>query len=100
MVRLHMGDHKIIHCTPCQGFIQVLQPLGGGAGVHGIHDSDLVVKDYIAVVGYAVRYDILALKKIDGRIVCADIAHRIGDGDILHLASSFEKLHSAGEAFV
>mgnify|MGYP007025228528 CR=1 FL=1 len=37
VVRLHMGNHQIVHASSCQSFIQILQPLFAPSSIHRIH---------------------------------------------------------------
>ena len=84
VVRFHVVDDQVVRQTACQSLLHIGQPLGGLAGVYGVHDGDLVVHDDIRVIGDAVGHDILALEQVDGLVVHAHVQDRIGNVGIFH----------------
>ena len=88
MVHLHMLDHQVIRLTTGQDILDIVQPLMGEAGIHGIHNGDLLVQDHIRIVGHAVGHHILALEQIHLVVVNANIFNIIGNKHkriLLHL---------------
>ena len=84
VIGLQMLDDQIVGGPALQLRLQVLQPLGGGAAVHGVHDGHLVVQDQVGVVGYAVGDRVLALKEINGGVVHAHIADGVRHMQLNH----------------
>ena len=94
MVRFHVVDDQVVRQTACQSLLHVGQPLGGLAGVYGVHDGDLVVHDDIGVIGDAVGHHVLALEQVDGLVVYADVQNGIGNIGIFHRNFLLNGIHS------
>ena len=84
-----MLDDQIVRLAAIQHRLQVLQPLGSGPAVDGVHDSNLLVQNHIGIIGYPVGDWVLALKQVNGSVVRADIADGVRDMDITHRVASF-----------
>ena len=89
VVRLQVLDHQVVGGAALELGGHILQPLVRRPAVHGVHDGHLFVQDQVGVVGHAVGDRVLALKKVDGGIVRADIADGIGYVEIVHGGFSF-----------
>ena len=66
-----MLHDQIIGLSAVKDGRQICEPLFAEAGVHCVHDSDLLVHNDIGVVCHSVGYDILSLEQIDLMIVNA-----------------------------
>ena len=79
VVRLHVLHYQIIRQAGTQNLVDVLQPLFSLAGIDGVHNRDLVVKNHIRIVGHAVGHDVLTFKQVHIVIVAAYIKNSIGN---------------------
>ena len=86
MVRLHMLDDQIVRLPCAQDGADVAKPDIRIAGVHGIHNGDLLVQDHIGIICHAVRHHILPFKKIKVMVVDTCILNGIGN---CHTAAFF-----------
>ena len=84
VIRLQVLNHQIVGAAALELGVHILQPPVRRPAVHGVHDGNLFVQDQVGVVGYAVGDGVLALKKVDGGIVRADIADGIRNMEIVH----------------
>ena len=74
MIRFHMLDDQVIRRPPVQGFLQVAKPFIPEMFFHRVHDGNLIIQNYIGIIGHAQGDNILAFEKIDLMIVDTDIA--------------------------
>ena len=84
VVRLHVLDDQIIRLPVLQYLLDIVEPLMGEIGVHGVHHRDFLVQDYVRIIGHAVWHLVLAFEKIHLVVVYAYIFDGIG-----HFHSSF-----------
>ncbi len=84
MIRLHVGNHQIVHGSSCQSFFQIFQPFVRSSCVYGIHNGRFIIQNYIGIIRYSIWNHILALKQIQISVVCANIYNIICDCYILH----------------
>ena len=73
MVRLHVLNNKIIRLFAAQSLFKIVKPNVRYPRVSGVHYRYLLVNDNIRVVRNAVWHNILALKKVNVMIVCANV---------------------------
>ena len=65
MVRFHMLYDQIIWCTSIENLLDIVQPFMSKVGIYGIHNCNLVIQDYVGVVGHAIRNFVLSFKKVN-----------------------------------
>ena len=75
MVRLHVLHNEVIRATAVKLRFEVLQPFHAEVGVYRIHDGNFFIEDDIGIIGHAVFYGVLSLKKVYVMVVYADIAN-------------------------
>ena len=75
MVRLHVLHNEVIRATAVKLRFEVLQPFHAEVGVYRIHDGNFFIEDDIGIIGHAVFYGVLSLKKVYVVVVYADIAN-------------------------
>ena len=75
MVRLHVLHNEVIRATAVKLRFEVLQPFHAEVGVYRIHDGNFFIEDDIGIIGHAVFYGVLPLKKVYVMVVYADIAN-------------------------
>ena len=79
MVGLHMLHHQIIRLTAVQSVLQIVQPGMGKAGIHRIHDSDLLIQDHIGIISHTVGDNVLTFKQVDLMVINANILNIVCD---------------------
>ena len=79
VVRLHVGDNKILRLAAVQCLGDVRQPLVGSTVIHGIEDGGLLVQNDIRVIADAGGDRVLALEQINGGIIHTHTENRTAD---------------------
>ena len=75
MIRLHVGDHEVVRPAPIQFVCKLGEPFVRRAGVHAVHDGDLLIQNEVGVVAHAHRLDgVLVFKEAEGEVVRAHVA--------------------------
>ena len=103
MVRLHVVHNKIIRLSIGKSLFQILLPLCGAAGVHGVHDCNLLILDEIGVVCHALLKDVLAFEKVKVEVIGPDIIDGIADSfHNLHFLAvqKYEELHTKAKMII
>ena len=81
VVRLHVGDHKVVRSAPVQLVCELGEPFVRRAGVHAVHDGDLLIQNEVGVVAHAHRLDrVLVFKEAEGEVVRAHAADGLRQG--------------------
>ena len=79
VVGLHVLNDEIIGGSVAQRVLNIIKPLVGEVGIHGVHDRDRLVDDGIGVVSHAIGNLVLTLKEVHAVVVYADIANVLCD---------------------
>ena len=75
VVRLHVRDHKVVRAAPVQLVCELGEPFVRRAGVHAVHDGDLLIQNEVGVVAHAHRLDrVLVFKKGQGEVIRPNVA--------------------------
>ena len=75
VVRLHVGDHKVVRSAPVQLVRELDEPFVRRAGIHAVHDGDLLIQNEVGVVAHAHRLDrVLVFKKGQGEVIRPNVA--------------------------
>ena len=75
MIRLHVGDHKVVRSAPVQLVRELDEPFVRRAGIHAVHDGDLLIQNEVGVVAHAHRLDrVLVFKKGQGEVIRPNVA--------------------------
>ena len=81
VIRLHVGDHKVVRTAPVQLVRELGEPFVRRAGVHAVHDGDLLIQNEVGVVAHAHRLDrVLVFKEAEGEVVRAHAADGLRQG--------------------
>jgi hypothetical protein len=72
MVWLHMMRNEIGGLSTCKSFLEVCLPLVSLPAVSSIHNGYLLVLDEVGVIAHAFRHNVLALKKVNIKVVNAN----------------------------
>ena len=79
VVRLHVGDNKILRLAAVQCLGDVFQPLVGSTVIHGVEDGGLLIQNDIRVIADASGDRVLALEQINGGIIHTHTENRTAD---------------------
>ncbi len=81
VIRLHVGDHQVVRSAPIQFVCELGEPFVRRAGVHAVHDGDLLIQNEVGVVAHAHRLDrVLVFKKGQGEVIRPNVADGLRQG--------------------